>query len=84
MKHPGTLKLAALPRPQHSQDGSLYSRNMSELGIHASSSHSEQMFELRVILREFVKLLRSHDKSTHLYIYTKPYRKPLSLNYFTQ
>ena len=75
--------LAALSRAQHNQDGSLYSRNMSELGIHVSSSHSEHMFEPIVILRGFVKLLRMRDKSTHLYIYTYPYGKLLSPNYFT-
>jgi len=76
---------------QHSQDSSLYSRNMSELGIHASLLHSEHTFEPIVKLRKFVKLLRMHDKSTHLYIYiyiyiyiyTYPYGKWLSLDYFT-
>ena len=63
MKQPGTLTLAALSRAQHSQDGSLYSRNMSELGIHVSSLHDEHMFEPIVILREFAKLLRMHDLS---------------------
>jgi len=41
------------------------------------------MFELIVKLRKFVKLLRMHDKSTHLYIYTYSYGKRLSLDYFT-
>ena len=73
MKQPGILTLAALSRAQHSQDSSLYSINMSELGLHASSSHSEHIFEPIVILKEFVKLLIMHDKSTHLYIYIYTY-----------
>jgi len=42
---------------------------MSELGVHDSSLHLEHMFAPIVTLREFVTLLRMHDKSIHLYIY---------------
>ena len=41
------------------------------------------MYEPIVKLRKFVKLLRMLDKSTHLYIYTYPYGKRLSLDFYS-
>ena len=67
--HEATLALSALSRAQHSQDSSLYSRNMSEFGIRAISLRSEPI----VKFRKFVKLLRMHDKSPHRYIHTYTY-----------
>jgi len=43
---------------------------MSEIGIHDSSLYLQHMFEPIVTFREFFNLLRMHDKSIHLYIYT--------------
>jgi len=83
MKHPRALTLAALTRAQHSQDSSLYSSYMSELGIHVSSLQFKLMFELIVKLRKLVKLLRMHDKSTHIYIYTYPYGKRLARLFYS-
>jgi len=80
---PKTLTLAALWRAQHIQDNSLYSSNMSELGVHVSSLNFEHMFEPIVKFRKLVKLLRMRDKSTHLYIYTYPYGKWLARPFYS-